>query len=89
MEGIAVKVTSVEEFSTIVSADNSKLISGAKSLSNINTSIPVASFKTAFAGTEGVNTIVSVGSKDSSSIANTVRIPSVDPALIFTVAPRL
>ena len=86
---LAVSTTSVEEPSTMDSDENSKLTSGAGSLSIIKTVIASKALASALAGCNTFIDIVSVGSKEASSIVLIVKLPSIDPEGIFIVPVKL
>ena len=85
LDKVAVSSTSVAEFSTMDSDENSKLTSGAGSLSSIKTVIASKALASALAGCNTFIDIVSVGSKEASSIVLIVKLPRRDPEGIFIV----
>ena len=87
---VAVKVTVVDEFSSIVGEENSNITSDSVSLSsNSNVtgiatpSATKASLYIAFTGVPGETTSDSVSSNSSSSIPAMLKVPVVCPAGIF------
>ena len=82
-DGVAVNVTVVAEFSTILLADKAKVTVGNSSLSVIVTVIGAFEFKVAFDAVPGVRTIVSSTSSVVSSIPVRVIVPVALPARIF------
>ena len=84
IDGVAVKVTSVDEFSTIFGADNAKATVGIASLSVIVTVTAVFELNVALVTEPGVKMIVSFSSSDISSIADKVKVPEVAPAGILS-----
>ena len=89
LDKVAVSSTSVAEFSTMDSDENSKLTSGAGSLSSIKTVIASKALASALAGCNTFIDIVSVGSKEASSVVLIVKLPRRDPEGIFIVPVKL
>ena len=77
---VAVKVTSVEEFSSILSALKAKVTEGGSSLSVNAKFIAEVDVSVALTAVVGVTIMVSSASSIVSSIPEIVKVPVVEPA---------